>query len=93
VKLNLDDYKGHRIGVHTTLNTRGHAEYQSVSSMYAATSACPIFVVYLLIGEVVGYNEWIMQHLKDMAEFYEYTEIVGEAGVDCKQFEVKSGRE
>jgi hypothetical protein len=60
--------------------------------MYAATSACPIFVVYLYIGEVIGYNEWLMTSLDSVAKFYDYTEIIGESEIDCNQFEVKDGR-
>lgn len=93
MKLNLDDYKVHRTAVHTMLNTRGHDEYRNVASLYSATSACPIFVVYLHVGELIGYNEWIMKNLSTVANFYDYTEIIGEAGMDIKQFEVKSGRE
>ena len=58
--------------------------------MYAATSACPIFVVYLYIGEVIGYNEWLMKSLDSVAKFYDYTEIIGESEIDCKQFEVRN---
>lgn len=88
MKLNLDDYKAHREAVKTTLATRGASEYVSVSAMYAATGACPIFVVYLYVGELIGYNEWLMKSLHNMAKFYDYTEIVGEAIIDMKQFEV-----
>jgi hypothetical protein len=88
MKLNLDEYSAHREPVKLTLATRGEREFISVSAMYAATGACPIFVVYLYIGELIGYNEWLMERLRKMAEFYDYTEIVGEAMIDMKQFEV-----
>ena len=90
MKLDLSDYVAHREAVYSTLNNRGHGEYKSVSSMYSATSACPIFVVYLYIGELIGYNEWIIERLESVAKFYDYTEIIGEAKIDCKQFEVRN---
>jgi hypothetical protein len=88
MKLNLDEYKAHREPVKLTLATRGDGEFKSVSAMYAATGACPIFVVYLHIGELIGYNEWLMDRLHAMAKFYDYTDIIGEATIDMKQFEV-----
>jgi hypothetical protein len=89
MRLNLDEYSAHRNPIKLTLTTRGEKEFASVSAMYAATGACPIFVVYLHVGELIGYNDWLMERLHKMAEFYDYTEIVGEATIDTKQFEVK----
>lgn len=87
MKLNIDEYKVHRESVATTLATRGQQEFKNVCSMYAATGACPVFVVYLFVGEIIGFDDWLMESLHRMAQFYDYNEIIGEATIDLKQFE------
>ena len=89
MKLNIDEYSAHRKPIKTTLDNRGHYDFKSVASMYAATCACPIFVAYLYAGEVVGYNDWLIKRMKETAEFYDYTSISGDASIDMSQFEVK----
>ena len=89
MKLDIDEYKAHREPVRLTLAARGHDAHQSIASMYAATGACPIFVVYLFVGEIVGYNEWLMKQMLSVASFYDYRQIIGQSEIDLRQFEVE----
>jgi len=42
--------------------------------------------VYFYIGEIIGFNPWIIIRMKALSKFYGYTEIISNSTMDLKQF-------
>lgn len=75
MKIKIDDYAFNRPLVKNLLNRKGMDSYKDIASEFAVTSGCPIFVVYYFIGEIIGYNEWIVDRMQKIAKFYNYSSI------------------
>lgn len=50
------------------------------------TAGIPIFTTYFYIGEIIGFDPWMVTRMKALAKFYRYTEITANTNIDLKQF-------
>ena len=76
MKLDIEEYAGHRVFIKIELDKKGHDKYQEIASYYSALSSIPVYCAYYYIGEIVGFDSWLIIRMDEISKFYGYTEIV-----------------
>ena len=86
MKVEIEQYAANRKLVKNLLQRKGNDSYKDIASEFSVTASIPVFVTYFYIGEIIGFNPWIVQRMKALSKFYGYTEIIVETDLDLKQF-------
>lgn len=86
MKIEIEQYSENRVFVQNLIDRKGVDSYKDIASEFAVISAIPVFVVYFYIGEIIGFNPWIIERMKALSKFYGYTEVVSDFDIDLDQF-------
>jgi uncharacterized membrane protein (DUF485 family) len=82
----MEDHAPSRILIKKLIDRKGEDAYKDFAPEFAVIAGIPVFTVYFYIGEIIGFNPWLITRMKAVSKFYGYTEIISDYNIDLKQF-------